>query len=49
MATPCTAPFMATAVGFALTQPAGVALTVILALGLGLALPFLLLTLSPQG
>ena len=48
VATPCTAPFMATAVGFALTQPAVVALTVILALGLGLALPFLLLTLAPH-
>jgi thiol:disulfide interchange protein len=48
VATPCTAPFMATAVGFALTQPAVVALTVILALGLGLALPFLGLTLAPH-
>ncbi len=48
VATPCTAPFMATAVGFALTQPAAVALTVILALGLGLALPFLALTLAPH-
>ncbi len=48
VATPCTAPFMATAVGFALTQPAAVALAVFLALGLGLALPFLLLTLAPH-
>jgi thiol:disulfide interchange protein len=48
VATPCTAPFMATAVGFALTQPAAVALAVILALGLGLALPFLALTLAPH-
>lgn len=48
VATPCTAPFMAAAVGFALTQPAAIALTVILALGLGLALPFLALTLAPQ-
>jgi thiol:disulfide interchange protein/DsbC/DsbD-like thiol-disulfide interchange protein len=48
VATPCTAPFMATAVGFALTQPAAVALTIILALGLGLALPFLALTLAPH-
>jgi thiol:disulfide interchange protein DsbD len=47
VATPCTAPFMATAVGFALTQPAMVALTVMLALGLGLALPMLALTLAP--
>jgi thiol:disulfide interchange protein/DsbC/DsbD-like thiol-disulfide interchange protein len=48
VATPCTAPFMGTAVGFALTQPAPVALTVMLALGLGLALPFLALTFAPR-
>jgi thiol:disulfide interchange protein len=48
VATPCTAPFMAGAVGFALTQPAAIALAVILALGLGLALPFLALTLAPH-
>jgi thiol:disulfide interchange protein DsbD len=48
VATPCTAPFMGTAVGFALTQPATIALAVILALGFGLALPFLALTLAPQ-
>jgi thiol:disulfide interchange protein DsbD len=48
VATPCTAPFMATAIGFALVQPAVVALTVMLALGLGLALPFLALTFAPD-
>jgi thiol:disulfide interchange protein DsbD len=48
VATPCTAPFMGTALGFALTQPSAVSLVVFLALGLGLALPFLLLTLVPQ-
>jgi thiol:disulfide interchange protein DsbD len=48
VATPCTAPFMATAVGFALTQPAAVSFVVFLALGLGLALPFLALTLMPD-
>ncbi|HSR81329.1 MAG TPA: protein-disulfide reductase DsbD domain-containing protein [Hyphomicrobiaceae bacterium] len=48
VATPCTAPFMATALGFAFTQPAAVALIVMLALGLGLALPYLGLTLAPQ-
>jgi thiol:disulfide interchange protein DsbD len=37
-----------TALGFALTQPAAISLVVFLALGLGLALPFLLLTLSPR-
>ncbi len=47
VATPCTAPFMGSAVGFALTQSAGVALAVFSSLGLGLALPFLALTLWP--
>lgn len=47
VATPCTAPFMGSAVGFALTQPAGVALAVFASLGLGLALPFLVLTTWP--
>jgi thiol:disulfide interchange protein DsbD len=47
VATPCTAPFMATAVGYALTQPAPVALAVFVALGLGLALPFLAISLVP--
>lgn len=47
VASPCTAPFMATALGFAITQPAYVALLVFAALGLGMALPFLLLSYSP--
>ena len=46
-ATPCTAPFMGAAVGFALAQPWPTALLVFEALGLGLALPYLLLTLVP--
>lgn len=47
VATPCTAPFMGVALGFALTQPWPVALAVFLALGLGLALPYLALTFLP--
>ncbi len=47
VATPCTAPFMGAAMGFALTQPAGVAMTVFLALGMGLALPYLALCFIP--
>ena len=46
-ATPCTAPFMGVAVGFALTQSPLVALLVFEALAMGLALPFLVLTLVP--
>jgi thiol:disulfide interchange protein len=47
VATPCTAPFMATALGFAVGQPAPVLLAVFMALGLGLALPYLLLCYWP--
>ena len=47
VATPCTAPFMAGAVGFALTQGPLIALAVFLALGLGLAAPFLALAFVP--
>jgi thiol:disulfide interchange protein/DsbC/DsbD-like thiol-disulfide interchange protein len=47
VATPCTAPFMAAAVGEALTQSPVVALSIFAALGLGVALPYLLLSLAP--
>jgi thiol:disulfide interchange protein len=47
VATPCTAPFMAAAVGFALTQPAAALLGIFLSLGCGLALPYLLLSHWP--
>lgn len=47
VATPCTAPFMASAVGIALTLPSWQALLIFEALGFGLALPFLLISLFP--
>ena len=47
VATPCTAPFMGASIGFALIQPFVVGLAVFLALGLGLALPFLVLAFVP--
>ncbi len=47
VATPCTAPFMAVAVGFALTGSAITTLSVFLALGFGFALPFLLIAYIP--
>ncbi len=46
-ASPCTAPFMGAALGFAITQSAAVGLSVFAALGLGMALPYVLLVLSP--
>lgn len=48
LATPCTAPFMAPALGFALTLPTLAALGVFLGLGLGLAFPYLLVSLVPK-
>ncbi len=47
VAAPCTAPFMAAALGFALTQPATVALAVFLVLGIGFAAPFVAIGVSP--
>lgn len=47
VATPCTGPFMAAAIGAALVLPVAAALAVFAGLGLGLALPFLLLGWLP--
>ncbi|HEY2446926.1 MAG TPA: protein-disulfide reductase DsbD domain-containing protein [Rhizomicrobium sp.] len=47
VAAPCTAPFMAAALGFALTQPAFGALLVFAALGIGFAAPFVAIGISP--
>ena len=48
VATPCTAPFMGGAVGFALASSSLTTLIVFLALGLGFALPFLLVAYVPK-
>lgn len=48
VASPCTAPMMGTALGFAVTQPPVIAVSVFAALGLGMALPVLLLSCSPK-
>jgi thiol:disulfide interchange protein DsbD len=47
VATPCTAPFMGAAIGYALAQPAVVTFAVFTALALGLAAPYAALTLQP--
>lgn len=47
VASPCTAPFMFGALGFAFAQPPALSLLVFLFLGLGLALPFLLIGFVP--
>lgn len=48
VAAPCTAPFMAFALGAALIMPWPMALVVFLMLGLGLALPYVVVSLSPR-
>ena len=48
VATPCSAPFMGTALGYALVQPPAVALGVFTALGFGLAFPYLAIALVPR-
>lgn len=46
VASPCTAPFMGTALGFAVTQPPVIGLGIFAALGAGMAAPMLLLSYS---
>lgn len=48
VASPCTAPFMAPALGFAITQPWFTAILIFAGLGFGMALPLLLLSYLPQ-
>ena len=47
VATPCTGPFMAAAMGAALLLPTGLALLIFAGLGFGLALPFLAIAFIP--
>jgi len=47
VATPCTAPFMASAIGYALAQPLFVTMLVFAALAAGFAAPFILLAYAP--
>lgn len=47
LATPCTAPFLGTALGFAFSQPAWVILLIFTCVALGMALPYLVLTARP--
>ncbi len=47
VATPCTGPFMGSALGYALTQPPHVSLLVFTSLGLGMSSPYLLLGMNP--
>jgi len=48
VASPCTAPFMGAALGYALIQPSGVTIPIFTSLGLGFAAPYFALSLSPE-
>jgi thiol:disulfide interchange protein DsbD len=48
VASPCTAPFMGAALGYAFTESAAVALAVFASLGAGMAVPYVLLAFRPQ-
>src|SRR5438874_4027237 len=47
LATPCTAPFLGTALGFAFTQSAAVILAMFVAIASGMSAPYLLLSAQP--
>jgi suppressor for copper-sensitivity B len=48
LATPCSAPFLGTAIGFAFAQDAPQLLAIFITMGIGLALPYLVLMLQPE-
>jgi thiol:disulfide interchange protein len=48
LATPCTAPFLSIALGFAFAQTTAIIILVFLAVGMGLALPYLVLSFQPS-
>lgn len=48
LATPCAAPFAGTAMGWAAFQPGGVTMVVFLAIGVGMALPYFVLSVNPS-
>ncbi|RPH36165.1 hypothetical protein EHM92_04960 [bacterium] len=47
LATPCTAPFLGTALGFAFAQPAWTTILIFITVAFGMALPYLILTARP--
>lgn len=48
LSTPCTAPFLGSALGFAFSQPWYISFWVFMTIGLGMSLPYLLIAISPQ-
>lgn len=48
LSTPCTAPFLGAALGFAFAQPWWTVLSIFLTIGIGMSLPYLVLTTKPE-
>lgn len=48
LATPCTAPFLGVATGFALSQPSAIIILIFAVMGIGMALPYIIFTLFPS-
>lgn len=48
LATPCTAPFLGVALAFAFTQPPAIIVLIFLVVGVGLALPFVIICIDPR-
>ena len=48
VASPCTAPFMGAAIGYALIQPSSITVPIFLSLGIGFSLPYLILATFPK-
>lgn len=48
LSTPCSGPFLGTALGLSLTLPAHLGMLIFLAMGIGMALPYLLLSWEPK-
>ena len=48
VASPCTAPFMGAALGYALIQPSEVTMPIFASLGIGFAMPYFILSLNPN-
>jgi len=48
VASPCTAPLMAPALGYALVQPDGITMPVFVSLGMGFAFPYITLSMNPK-
>lgn len=48
LSTPCTAPFLGAALGFAFAQPWWTVLSIFLSIGIGMSLPYLVLTTKPE-